>query len=141
MRANSLSEANAFSEGSPLWIIENDSSLVWWKKIDLGSKYLLSQNLLRPDLRANIRPNKLNSIPFININSNHLLLGSEDHFLSKWILLWKDLDQTELIDLIENTYLSLHVTAIRFFSESKIISKLETRPSASLISMSYIENT
>lgn len=132
MSVSSLPEANAFLSGSSLWIIRNDPSLMWWKKIDLNSKYLLSQNLMR-------KKNKIDS------NMNYTLLGSEDHFLNKWVLVWNDLSESKLIDLIEKVTIDLQATSIRFFSDSKIMAslevRLEARLSASSISISYIENT
>ena len=146
MSASNLSESNAFLNGSDLWIIRNDPYLVWWKKIDLSSKYLLSQNLLNQ--KKQIIPQLENIIAATNLKlsrniykQNHLLLGSEDHFLNKWVLLWSDLDASELIALIEEVAVNLQARSIRFFSDSKIIAELETRLSASSISISYIENT
>ena len=133
MRANSLAEGNAFSEGSSLWVIKNNPSLIWWKKIDLGSKYLLSQNLLKLE-KGN--PSHFNN----DTHRNHFLLGSEDHFFNKWILLWNTTDEMELVDNILKTCVTLHSTSIRFFSDSNIIKEIEARPSASLLNISYIEN-
>lgn len=81
----------------------------------------------------------------IDSNMNYTLLGSEDHFLNKWVLVWNDLSESKLIDLIEKVTIDLQATSIRFFSDSKIMAslevRLEARLSASSISISYIENT
>ena len=145
MSADNISEASAFSGGASLWIIKNDPSLIWWKKIDLNSKYLLSQSLTKQKKQTiaqlqniitatNLKLSKNNQV------QNHLLLGSEDHFLNRWILLWNDLDESELIDLIERTVTQLQAPSIRFFSDSKVIPKVNSRLSASSITISYIEN-
>lgn len=145
MRANSIPEANAFCEGSNLWIIKDDPSLLWWKKIDLGTKYLLSQNLIKKNNQHQqlLTPTNLNTqlnLTKRNYLFNSLLLGSEDHFLNRWILLWRDLSEFELSELIESTCFSLQTKTLRFFSDSKIIKELEARPLASSMSISYIEN-
>lgn len=145
MSVDNISEASAFSWGASLWIIKNDPSLIWWKKIDLNSKYLLSQSLTKQKRQTitqlqniitatNLKLSKNNQV------QNHLLLGSEDHFLNRWILLWNDLDESELIDLIERAVTQLQAPSIRFFSDSKVIPKVKSRLSASSITISYIEN-
>lgn len=145
MSADNISEASAFSEGASLWIIKNDPSLIWWKKIDLNSGYLLSQSLAKQKKQTVTQLQNIITATNLKLSKNnqaqnHLLLGSEDHFLNRWILLWNDLDESELIDLIERVVTQLQVQSIRFFSDSKIISKIKSRPSTSSISISYIEN-
>ncbi len=151
MRAFNLPEAGAFREGANLWIIKNNPSLIWWKKIDLSCGYLLSQNLLKqktpkaPQLQNIIAATNL-KLSDLKLSEKHqpqdyLLLGSEDHFLNKWILLCNDLSPAELLDLIEKVALNLQATSIRFFSDSSLVAELEARPSTSSISISYIENT
>lgn len=145
MNVDSISEGNAFSEGASLWIMKNDPSLVWWKKIDLNSKYLLSQSLLKQKTQTvsqlqNIITATNLKLTKNNYVQNHLLLGSEDHFLNRWVLLWNDLSDPELVDLIEEVTLKLKAPSIRFFSDSKIISKVKARLSASSVNISYIEN-
>lgn len=145
MNATNLSESNAFSEGSQLWIIKNDPTLIWWKKLDLNSKYLLSQNHLHEKkpkhakLENIILATKLNF--FSNkFSSNYILVGSEDHFLNKWILLWNDMPQSEALQIIESVTIKLNAVSIRFFSNSELIPKIEARPMASSCNISYIEN-
>lgn len=145
MNAHNLSESNAFSEGSQLWIIKNDPSLIWWKKIDLSSRYLLSQNELwvkknRPERIEEILTATKIDVPVKKYSSNYLLLGTEDHFLNNWILLWNDLSSSEAVHLFEKIALNLKATSVRFFSDSSLIQQFETRPSASSMSISYIEN-
>lgn len=145
MRAVSLSEANSFSEGSQLWIIRNDPSLIWWKKLDLQTRYLLSQFQLR---QKKLRPPELETIvaetylktPEYNFNSQCVLIGTEDHLLNKWIFLWNDLNNPALIEQIEHIIKNLKIESVRFFSDSDLIKQLETRPTASSLSITYIEN-
>lgn len=146
MRAANLSEAGGFIDGADLWIIKNDPSLIWWKKIDLCSKYLLSQNLLKN--KKQTAPQLENIIAMTNLKlsrnncpTTYLLLGSEDHFLNKWILLWNELSPTEFVNLTEKIVTNLEVASIRFFSDSHLITELEARLSSSSINISYIENT
>ena len=138
-------ESNAFCEGASLWIIKNDPSLFWWKKLDIHSKYLLSESLLKKRRQTgaelqtildatNLKLSKLKYSP------DALLVGTEDHFLNKWVLLWDNLAENELLGLIESVSLQLRTTSLRLFSDSKILPELKSRLSASSITISYIEN-
>ena len=145
MSALNIFESNAFSEGASLWIIKNDPTLFWWKKIDLGSKYLLSESLLKTKRQTvleiqNILDATNLKLAQLKYSQDHLLLGTEDHFLNKWVLLWNNLSQTQLIDLIETSSLQLRATSIRLFSDVKALPELKSRLSASSITISYIEN-
>lgn len=145
MSANKIFESNAFREGANLWIIKNDPTLFWWKKIDLHAKYLLSESLLKKKRQTvlglqNILDATNLKLSKLKYSQDHLLLGTEDHFLNKWVLLWDSLSETELIDLIENSSLQLRATSIRLFSDAKILPALKSRLSASSVSISYIEN-
>lgn len=150
MPATNLSESSAFIEGSSLWIIKNDPSLIWWKKIDLSSKYLLSQNKMKSKNPMTPQIEKLVSITDVKLSennypSNYLLLGTEDHFQNKWVLLWDDLSAAEFIRLIEKITENLKITSIRFFSDSNLITplitKLESSPLARPLNISYVENS
>ena len=146
MSALSLSEADAFSEGAKLWIIKNDPKLGWWKKLDLHSKYLLSENFLKKEkstvleLKTIINATNLKMSPS-TMTQNHLLVGTEDHFLNKWILIWDKLSPNELIQLISKTSVQLKTDSIRLFSNSEIIAGLQARPTTSSLNITYIENT
>lgn len=145
MSANNIFESNAFCEGAHLWIIKNDPSLFWWKKIDLNSKYLLSESLLKQKKQTTTELQNIIAATNIKFSKNiypqnHLLLGSEDHFLNKWILLWNDLADIELIELVERVTLQLKTPSIRFFSDSQVLPELKSRLSASSVTISYIEN-
>lgn len=145
MNENNIFESNAFCEGADLWIIKNDPSLYWWKKLDFGSKFLLSENHLKqkkqtaPELEKIINATNL-KLSENKTLQNHLLLGSEDHFLNRWILLWNDLDESELAELIEKSVIQLKTVSVRLFSDSHVIPALKSRLSASSITISYIEN-
>lgn len=146
MNVSSIIDRDAFREGAKLWIIKNDPNLYWWKKLDIHSKYLLAENFLKKEkstvfeLQTIINATNL-KISKSSIAQNHLLLGTEDHFLNKWILLWNDLNETELADLICDTTTQLKVDTIRLFSNPEIIKKLQARPTASSLNITYIENT
>ena len=146
MSALSLSEADAFSEGAKLWIIKNDPKLGWWKKLDLHSKYLLSENFLKKEkstvleLKTIINATNLKMSPS-SMTQNHLLVGTEDHFLNKWILIWDKLSPNELIELVSKTSVQLKTDSIRLFSNSEIIAGLQARPTTSSLNITYIENT
>ena len=118
-------ESNAFCEGASLWIIKNDPTLFWWKKLDIHSKYLLSESLLKKRRQTgaelqtildatNLKLSKLKYSP------DALLVGTEDHFLNKWVLLWDNLAENELLGLIESVSLQLRTTSLRLFSENII---------------------
>ncbi|MEQ1722568.1 MAG: hypothetical protein ABL930_05290 [Pseudobdellovibrio sp.] len=146
MSALSLSESDAFSEGAKLWIIKNDPKLGWWKRLDVHSKYLLSENYFKKEkstaseLQTIINATNLKMSPS-SITQDNLLVGSEDHFLNKWILLWDELSEVELIDLISKTSAQLKTDSIRLFSNSEILAGLQTRPTTSSLNITYIENT
>jgi hypothetical protein len=146
MSALSLSEAEALTEGAQLWIIKNDPALFWWKKLDLHSKYLLSENFFKiekstaSELQTIISATNL-KMPSTSNTLDHLLIGSEDHFLNKWILLWNELDENELIELISKTSIQLKSNSIRLFSNSEIVVALQARPTTSSLNISFIENT
>lgn len=145
MSVSNIFESNAFCEGASLWIIKNDPTLFWWKKIDLHAKYLLSESLLKnkrppPAELQNILDATNLKLSKLKYSHDALLLGTEDHFLNKWVLLWDNLSDNELIDFIETASLQLRAPSIRLFSDVKILPQLKSRLSTSSITISYIEN-
>ncbi len=145
MSGSNIFESNAFCEGASLWIIKNDPTLFWWKKMDLHAKYLLSESLLKNKSPTVIGLQNIldaTNLKLSKLKYSHdaLLLGTEDHFLNKWVLLWDNLADAELVDLIETTSLQLHAPSIRLFSDVKILPKLKSRLSTSSVTISYIEN-
>ena len=146
MNANRIPESKALSAGADLWIIKNDPALSWWSKLDFNSHYLLSQNFLKPEkntpvaLQNILQATSLDKMKKFSLE-NHILLGSEDHFLNKWILVWNGDDDT-LADIICKAAEHLHAGSIRLFSHSQsILGQLEARPTASSLNITYIENT
>lgn len=145
MGVSNIFESNAFCEGASLWIIKNDPTLFWWKKMDLHAKYLLSESLLknnRPPVAElqNILDATNLKLSKLKYSRDALLLGTEDHFLNKWVLLWDNLADDQLINLIETTSVQLRAPSIRLFSDAKILPQLKSRLSTSSVTISYIEN-
>lgn len=145
MSGSNILESNAFCEGASLWIIKNDPALFWWKKMDLHAKYLLSESLLKNKSPTVIGLQNIldaTNLKLSKLKYSHdaLLLGTEDHFLNKWVLLWDNLADAELVDLIETTSLQLRAPSIRLFSDVKILPKLKSRLSTSSVTISCIEN-
>jgi hypothetical protein len=146
MSALSLSESDAFSGGAELWIIKNDPKLDWWKKLDLHSQYLLSEIFFKKEkstaseLQTIINATNL-KMSSSSMTQNHILVGTEDHFLNKWILMWDELSELELIELISKTSAQLKTDSLRLFSNSEIIAELQARPTTSSLNITYIENT
>jgi hypothetical protein len=147
MSAVKLSEHEALAAGAELWVIRNDPKLPWWSKLDFHSAYLLSENYFRP--KKQIPPQLLNIIEATRFDTfsqpslqNYVLLGTEDHFFNKWILVWSQLKEAELADSIAELSGKLKFSSVRFFSDSEMLtSALLTRPSASSLNISFIENT
>lgn len=145
MSAAKISANQAFQSGADLWIIQNDPNLYWWKKLDLHSRYLLSQNILKPHKETPVQIQNIITATDMDVwkneyTKNSLLLGTEDHFLNKWLLLWDSFNDAQLLTLVEMAQTQLHAASIRFFSHSHIAEKILTRPMASSVSISYIEN-
>lgn len=146
MNVSKLAESQALDAGADLWVIKNDPGLYWWGKLDFNSRFLLSQVQLQPEkstpqaLQKIIQATSFNTQSNIHIQ-NHVLLGSENHFLNKWILTWSGSEE-ELVDVICETVGNLQVSSLRLFSHAKAIAqKLEARPTARSLTITYIENT
>lgn len=146
MNASKLAEAQALNAGADLWVIRNDPGLHWWSKLDFLSHFLLSQVQLKPEkttpqaLKNILQATHFSTNSNVNIQ-NHVLLGSEDHFLNKWILTWSG-SENELAEVICQSALHLKVSSVRFFSHAhSILPLLEAQPTASSLTITYIENT
>lgn len=147
MSVAKLSEQEALSAGAELWVIRNDPSLAWWSKLDFLSAYLLSENYFRP--KKQVPAQLLNILEATRFDTfsqpslqNYVLLGSEDHFFNKWLLVWNQLKEDELADSIADLSSKLKFSSVRIFSDSKsLTAALLTRPSASSLNISFIENT
>ena len=142
-----LSEQDALSPGAELWVIRNDPSLAWWSKLDFASAYLLSENYFRP--KKQVPAQLLNILEATRFDTfsqpslqNYILLGTEDHFFNKWILVWSDLKDHELAESVGQLSAKLKFSSVRFFSDSKdLVPALTARPLASSLNISFIENT
>lgn len=146
MSALKLPESQAFYAGAQLWVIKNDPTLFWWKKLDQHSQYLLSQNLLKPKKETPVQIQNILNATDLDLfkndyTRNSLLLGTEDHFHNKWLLLWENFSDAQLLRLIEMISTQLRAESVRLFSHTQVIDALMARPTASSISISYIENT
>lgn len=147
MSAVKLPEQDALTAGAELWIIRNDPSLAWWSKLDFLSAYLLSENYFRP--KKQVPAQLLNILEATRFDTfsqpslqNYVLLGSEDHFFNKWLLVWNQLKEQELADSIVDLSSKLKFSSVRIFSDSKALtSAFSTRPLASSLNISFIENT
>lgn len=147
MNVLKLSEQEAFSEGADLWVISNDPQLAWWEKLDFHSRQLLTKNYLHEkatpptELIDIVKATSLNQLEKLNLK-NYVLLGTTDHFLNKWVLVYTQMPAAELADTLSDLSKKLNFSSLRFFSDSqKCIEALKARPTASSLSISYIENT
>lgn len=147
MNVETITESMALTEGADLWIIKNDPSNKWWKKLDFASGYLFSKNYFKSkketpsELINIIEATRLNVLDRVNVQ-NYILLGTQDHFLNRWTLVWNNINETQLVDSLLELSQSLKFDSIRIFHSSGTIMKiLKTRPSASSLNISYIENT
>jgi hypothetical protein len=146
MNVSKLPESQALNAGADLWVIKNDPGLFWWGKLDFYSHFLLSQVQLKPEtftpqaLQKIIQETSFSTQSSVHIE-NHILLGSEAHFLNKWILVWSG-SEVELADVICDMVANLKVGSVRLFSHSKpVLTPLEARPTARSLNITYIENT
>lgn len=146
MNVVEISKNDAFKAGSEIWVIQNDSLNSWWQELDFRSGFLLSKCLYRNKLQTSskiieiLEQTQLNRIEF-NEDENFLLIGTQDHFLNKWIFLWNQ-NNNQLIDKLEEIAFSQKVKSIRFFSNSEnILHQMETRPKTRFIDITFVENT
>ena len=141
-----LSEAEALTAGAELWVINNDPSLSWWSQLDFLSGYLFSQNYFRTVKET---PSELiNIIEATNLETsvnqnvhNYVLLGTEDHFLNKWTLVWNNLTENQVAGVIAEMAPQLNFSNVRLFShQGSLLNALKARQTASLETISFIEN-
>ena len=157
MKIVEIPESQAFSAGDDLWVVKNDFNNKWWNQIDFRSGFLLSHCLFHhkkqmPHQLAQIIESTELGLTNPPTPPSALVLGSQAHFLNKWILIWQDsIEQTT--SQIEQMIDPLRIQSVRFFSNSpaftQIISaaqklastKGSASPKASLHQISFIENT
>ena len=147
MNAVSLPAELAFSTGAEMWVIKDDPATQWWPKLDIRTCYLLSENYFRTEktiaepLKNILEATSLDVVEPSH-QKNYVLLGTSDHFLNKWVLVWNNLTEAQVALAIEDLSIKMKFLSVRFFSHSEpIIKKLEARPSASSLNISFIENT
>lgn len=147
MSANQLSPTEAFTAGDELWVIENNTSLKWWHKLDFASGYLLTQNYLHKKQSPHPALVKILEVTHLQVQKipkppPYCLLGTADHFQNKWLLVWNRMSPTDLANEISRLSEKLAFTKVRFFSHSQALTQeLIARPTASSLSISFIENT
>ena len=143
MNVDKISLDEAFSAGAELWIVPNQQNELW-QELDYRSGFLLST--CKSHQKAE-EPFKINEIiqqtliekkDFSN-SSKSLLIGTEDHFFNKWILIIPE-DTAEALADIAEACDSLNIRSVRFFSTpSEIVSSVGARLSASLSRISFVE--
>ncbi len=143
MNADKLTAETAFDAGADLWVL-SEAQNGWWQNIDFRTGFLLSHCLLFQKKEPSSRLEAIlteTQIKRINFSSDakSLLLGTENHFFNKWILIVPD--EMELaINEISTACDMLKVHSIRLFSPSEdLLKKLSARLSASLNRISFVE--
>lgn len=144
MNAVKLQSENAFSAGADLWLIENSSQGHWWQELDLRSHFLLtrsaSHSTLTPESGlVDILAETGLKHADIKFNSDYLLIGASDHFNCRWILLWNP-SPTISVDHILSIGFKLQAQSLRFYGSHDLAREISTRPTASSLTISYIEN-
>lgn len=146
MNVVEISEAEAFKAGSDLWIIKNEPNAKWWQELDFRSGFLLSQCLYHskktssPKLNEILELTELAKFHFSE-DEDMLLVGTSDHFLNKWVLIWNQ-EPAKVSAKLEQISASLKTNSLRFFSHSELImGHMEARPKTSLTDITFIENT
>ena len=143
MNADKLTAETAFDAGADLWVL-SEAQNGWWQNIDFRTGFLLSHCLLFQKKEPSSRLEAIlteTQIKRINFSSDakSLLLGTENHFFNKWILIVPD--EMELaVNEINMACDMLKVHSIRLFSPSEdLLKKLSARLSASLNRISFVE--
>ena len=147
MNVLKLTEQEAFTAGADLWVISNDPKLAWWENLDFHTHQLLTKNYLHQktiphaELLDIVKATSIIQLEKINLK-NYVLLGTADHFLNKWVLVYTQMPANDLADTLSDLSKKLNFSSLRFFSDSqKCIDAIKARPTASSLSISYIENT
>ncbi len=143
MNADKVTAESAFSAGSELWILPMAQNNLW-QQIDFQSGFLLSQCLLHQKKEASLNLSSiLKETEIIKVNysssKKSLLVGTENHFFNKWVLLVPTEDEVALKEIVEVCD-SLKIHSLRFFSASEsLIQKVLARPLTSLNRISFVE--
>ena len=143
MNADKISTESAFDAGAQLWILPSVQNN-WWQQIDYRSGFLLSECLLHQKKEASshllaiLKETQISEINYLT-QKKSLLVGTENHFFNKWILIVpteNDLAHSEITEVCN----SLKIHSIRFFSApDALIQKVLARLSTSLNRISFVE--
>lgn len=143
MNVDKLSLENAFDAGSELWIIP-DQQNKWWQELDYHSGFLLSLCKLHQKTKSSskieeiLKETQIEKKDFAS-TKKCLLVGTEDHFHNKWILVIPDSSAQTFSEMTEILN-SLKIHSIRFFSTpSALIESVSTRLLTSLNRISFVE--
>lgn len=147
MNADKLTADAAFDAGADLWILSKSQSASqsgWWQNIDFRTGFLLSHCLLfqkkevSSRLEAILAETQIKKIDFSS-PAKSLLLGTENHFFNKWILIVPD-EITLAVSEINAACDLLKIHSIRLFSPSQaLLEKISARLSTSLNRISFVE--
>ncbi len=143
MNAAKQSAETAFDSGAELWILPNSQNS-WWQKIDYHSGFLLSACLLFQKKEssthlANILKETEITRSNFSTNKKSLLLGTENHFFNKWILITPTNTEVAFQEIAEVCD-SLKIHSLRFFGTPEpLIHKISARLTASLNRISFVE--
>lgn len=139
-----LMEADAFCAGADLWVVQSNQNK-WWQELDFKSGFLLSSSLLFQKnndiskVTGIVERTELVPLDF-NVSTENLLLGTENHFFNKWILVLNTDDLESSLVEIAHISKKLNAKGLRFFAFPKNdILDTTTRLSASLPEISFVE--
>ncbi len=143
MNVDKISTDQAFTAGSELWIVPDQQNQMW-QEIDFRSGFLLSTCKAHQKTKAPLKIDEIRQATLIektdfSTPAKSLLIGTEDHFFNKWILLVPE-NSAEALPEIVDACKSLRVSSVRFFSTlPEVALPLEASLSASLQRISFVE--
>jgi len=136
----------AFKSGCDLWVVINNPESYWWKEIDFKSAFLFSslkkhsEGSFTQASSAQVEAVlKETEFPKFNFKSGSKLtfVGTQNHFLNRWICLIENPSDIDSEDFIKSTQ-GLGFQNIRFFFEIKLSARFKARfPNAEFISDSH----
>lgn len=118
--------SEAFSAGCDLWIVVNNQDSIWWQKINFNAGFLLSsiKESQKNSFTQPVPNETLNILTKTNFpthdyksSSNIVFIGTENHFLNRWICLIENATDLESKDFLSNLK-NLQVQRIRCFFEA-----------------------
>ncbi len=136
----------AFASGCDLWVLIDDANTHWWKEINFHSAFLLSsmqKHKTEGFTRSvsNETENILNETEFpkfdFKSDSKILFIGTENHFLNRWIAVIQNKTDIELPEFQKNLK-TLKPNNIRFFFDIALPTGLKSSfPQFQIISDSH----